>query len=618
MYRKKPQQFRSWNATALNLKTPEEPDKINDSLIQRPRRESWSQSQRGRSVRGRGVWTLDNRHHDRPNVYRRHTMPNSNSKDDYQDRNCNYRTDDESNKCNQWEEDNPIAEEPRNSSTSSGSDCDYTKENIREKCEYQNHKENFSRVRKYSTDNIYRPPKSRSASYASSDDGSHTKYEPKSINNNEPDQVWTHDKYESLESDQSDQKDTKNAKNATAPVSPLNINNELNNNNTQEVSTCEFSQKINKSESPKEQQKTIINSEHPHVITINIRDLTAKGTNEELKTEVVDLEVASEVPKVTPNINPEINPIVTPEVTEISSEVEANPNVNPESDSKVNHEVISETNIEVTPVEVLPLINLDEDDNTGTQSIEAKVSEDIFAVDWDSYQKSVMEQELKRNLERQTIQTPNLRKLDTELMVFDSLIHSSMRRIQTFRTTVWDPLLIISQIIALQTLYYTSISIITLFTLLITGTDITLDHLLDYREFRADTVLGWTIGFAWIANSVVGIFILVRLIQRARLVLDFSLTLHFFHLLITTYYSGHVPTTFIWWALNVTTCCIMIFGGEIYCMRKEMEPIPLSDDIGEGASGASGSSIAVKTKTSADVERDRYEMVPMEEIEVGG
>jgi hypothetical protein len=79
-----------------------------------------------------------------------------------------------------------------------------------------------------------------------------------------------------------------------------------------------------------------------------------------------------------------------------------------------------------------------------------------------------------------------------------------MRRNQTFRTTVWDPLLIISQIIALQALYYTSISIITLFTLLITGTDITLDHLLDYREFRIDTVLGWTIGFAWIANSVVG------------------------------------------------------------------------------------------------------------------
>ncbi|CAG8505153.1 14565_t:CDS:2 [Acaulospora morrowiae] len=193
-----------------------------------------------------------------------------------------------------------------------------------------------------------------------------------------------------------------------------------------------------------------------------------------------------------------------------------------------------------------------------------------------------------------------------------------MRRNQTFRTTAWDPLLIVSQILALQTLYYTSISIITLFTLLISGNDITLDFLLDYREFRADTVLGWTIGFAWIANSVVGIYLLVRIVQRARLVLDFSLTLHFFHFLITTYYSGHVPTTFIWWGLNVTTCCIMVFGGELYCMRKEMEPILLNEDIGEGNNAAGTSSAAMKTKTSADVDRDRYEMVPMEEIEVGG
>jgi len=61
----------------------------------------------------------------------------------------------------------------------------------------------------------------------------------------------------------------------------------------------------------------------------------------------------------------------------------------------------------------------------------------------------------------------------------------------------------------------------------------------------------------------------------------------------------------------------MIFGGEIYCMKKEMEPILLNDEV-EGASSTSGSSIVVKTKTSADVDRDRYEMVPMEEIEVGG
>ena len=112
---------------------------------------------------------------------------------------------------------------------------------------------------------------------------------------------------------------------------------------------------------------------------------------------------------------------------------------------------------------------------------------------------------------------------------------------------------------------------------------------------------------------------LVRLIQRARLVLDFTLTLHFFHFIITSYYSGHIPTTFVWWVLNITTCCIMIFGGELYCMRKEMEPIIL-DDGESGNSGTNagllGSGSVVKGRRSEDVDRDRYEMVSMEEIEM--
>ncbi|KAG9305447.1 hypothetical protein G9A89_021165 [Geosiphon pyriformis] len=197
-----------------------------------------------------------------------------------------------------------------------------------------------------------------------------------------------------------------------------------------------------------------------------------------------------------------------------------------------------------------------------------------------------------------------------------------MRRKQTFRTTVWDPLLIVAQIVALQTLYYSSISIIILFTLLITGNDISLDHLLNYREFRGDTVFGWTLAFAWIANSVVGIYLLLRVVERAKQVLDFTLTLHFFHLLITSYYSGHIPTTIIWWAINIINCCIMIFGGELYCMRKEMEPIMLTSDgnveSGSVVSGGGSGTTIIKNKKSLEIDRDRYEMVAMDEIEIGG
>jgi hypothetical protein len=50
---------------------------------QRPRRESWSPPQRGRSTRGRGVWVIDNRQQNR----RRNTMPNSraNYQENYQE-----------------------------------------------------------------------------------------------------------------------------------------------------------------------------------------------------------------------------------------------------------------------------------------------------------------------------------------------------------------------------------------------------------------------------------------------------------------------------------------------------------------------------------------------------
>lgn len=71
--------------------------------------------------------------------------------------------------------------------------------------------------------------------------------------------------------------------------------------------------------------------------------------------------------------------------------------------------------------------------------------------------------------------------------------------------------------------------------------------------------------------------------SRARLVLDYSITLLLYHLLMVTLYSDHVPSTFLWWALNGTTCGIMVFGGEYVCMQLEMEPIIL------GGSGASQS-----------------------------
>ena len=118
------------------------------------------------------------------------------------------------------------------------------------------------------------------------------------------------------------------------------------------------------------------------------------------------------------------------------------------------------------------------------------------------------------------------------------------------------------------------------------------------------------------------ILVMVLLIQRAKLILDFSVTLHVYHLLFTTYYSGHIPTSFLWWTLNVTTCTIMTLGGEWACMRKEMEPIAL--EHGETRSRPTsrnyeeGESSAPLTKNHGKLfgkgKGVAYETVPMDEL----
>ncbi|KAF9583058.1 hypothetical protein BGW38_010337 [Lunasporangiospora selenospora] len=169
-----------------------------------------------------------------------------------------------------------------------------------------------------------------------------------------------------------------------------------------------------------------------------------------------------------------------------------------------------------------------------------------------------------------------------------------------FRATQWDPTLILSQIVCLQAIWYVSISTIVFTLFKFSGTDITLDAILNYREIRADNAQGMLLSLAWLLNSLVGVYLLLKIVTRARLVLDFSLTLLLYHVVLTTLYSDHVPSTFLWWALNGTTCGIMIFGGEYVCMQQEMEPIVLggglsgsnNNNSNNNSNGAAGSSSA--------------------------
>ncbi|KAI8813533.1 integral membrane protein S linking to the trans Golgi network-domain-containing protein [Cladochytrium replicatum] len=143
----------------------------------------------------------------------------------------------------------------------------------------------------------------------------------------------------------------------------------------------------------------------------------------------------------------------------------------------------------------------------------------------------------------------------------------------TFRSSDFDPILVASQIAFVQTAGYVSGSLIILLVELLMGSPIRLNHLLAFTEVRLDTVFGWCILGANILNSSILAFVLLIVVQRSKLCLDFACTQHFIHLIVTSTYSGRIPNTLVWWLQTGLTLAIMALGGEYLCMRKELEPV---------------------------------------------
>ncbi|KAI8072366.1 integral membrane protein S linking to the trans Golgi network-domain-containing protein [Gongronella butleri] len=150
----------------------------------------------------------------------------------------------------------------------------------------------------------------------------------------------------------------------------------------------------------------------------------------------------------------------------------------------------------------------------------------------------------------------------------------------SFRLSGWDPILITSQMVALQALYYLVLSLLLFIAVNLSGLPMTMDAIFRTESVQPDNVFGWTLGLVWLFTAVVLIPVLVLVVQRARLVLDFVLTLHGCHLVFCWVYERHFPWTLSWWIVQGLAALLMTLGGEWACMRYEMKPILL---MGGGA-----------------------------------
>ena len=124
---------------------------------------------------------------------------------------------------------------------------------------------------------------------------------------------------------------------------------------------------------------------------------------------------------------------------------------------------------------------------------------------------------------------------------------------------------------------------------------------------HSDSWRGWILALCWMlasgaecvaslpslvacSNAVYSIYYLYAIIRRPRLILDFSLTLLFNHLVLTTYYSAAIPTSLFFWAVMMSGSALTIIVAEQLCVKREMtEGLIIATEMPDGEDMEMGS-----------------------------
>lgn len=143
-----------------------------------------------------------------------------------------------------------------------------------------------------------------------------------------------------------------------------------------------------------------------------------------------------------------------------------------------------------------------------------------------------------------------------------------------YGTTVWDPWLIVAQIVCLQCSYYLTLGVFTMVFLGARVPRLSLVYFFDYATLTLSTVTGWCVIASFLLSSLAGAVYMVFLVERARKCLDFSATLYIIHLFLCIMYGGW-PSSITWWVVHGTGLGVMALLAEYLCIRREQREIPM-------------------------------------------
>ncbi len=170
----------------------------------------------------------------------------------------------------------------------------------------------------------------------------------------------------------------------------------------------------------------------------------------------------------------------------------------------------------------------------------------------------------------------------------------------------FNPRLILSQIIALQSFHYVVLGIIFQVNHVLFATSVTLDRIFTSKYLDIWSALGWIDNAAVLMSSIIGyvkfwIMIIIVLVchdaypqissvhnindyhrsvllaiivEKSKKCLDFSVTLFLIHIILSSMYDG-CPSTWDWWIVHMLGMILMVVLGEYCCSKRELSDIPL-------------------------------------------
>ncbi|XP_012678063.1 protein SYS1 homolog [Clupea harengus] len=145
-----------------------------------------------------------------------------------------------------------------------------------------------------------------------------------------------------------------------------------------------------------------------------------------------------------------------------------------------------------------------------------------------------------------------------------------------FRSYIWDPVLIVSQIALMQCIYYSFLGLWLAGVDSLVQTYRSLDQIFSYEVVGFATPQGRLSMMAFILNSLTCALGLWFFIRRGKQCLDFTVTVHFFHMIGCWVYNSHLPASLSWWLVNVACMALMAVIGEYLCMQTELRAIPVN------------------------------------------